>query len=67
MAIVKVSAIGKTVLHTVGWRAERIRVEEIYVPHSTPLLRRLLARQFSAPVYQSWPAGYRDPYQRPAA
>jgi hypothetical protein len=54
-AIVRASAAGRTVLHELGWRAERIRIEEIWAPGVSGDLLETLHRQFGVPVHLSFP------------
>jgi hypothetical protein len=55
--LLRVSAIGRTVLHDYGWRAERIRVDEIYAPYASESIRHALATHFHVVVHSRFPGG----------
>lgn len=50
---VKVSAVGKTVIHEDGWRAEQIRIDAITVPPGfDENIARLLSQRYDISVYE---------------
>jgi chromosomal replication initiator protein len=54
-AIVRVSAVGRTVTHELGWRSERIRIDEIWAPDISGEQLEGLRQQFEVPVHADFP------------